>query len=335
MTTRTLGQSDIVISPMIYGAWGIGGWLWGGQEHDDAIDAIRTSLDEGITAIDTAPVYGFGRSEQLVAEALQGRSREDVVLLTKFGLRWDIDGAALGADKRFDTEDLDGNPLTVWRYAHPDSVIEECERSLRRLKTDYIDVLQIHWPDPITPIAESFGAVARLIEQGKVRAAGVSNYSAEQMAEVTAVCPLSTSQPPYSMVLRDIEADVLPWCAEHNVAVIPYSPLQRGLLTGKYSSDHQFPATDHRRENPFFRPGNIKRVNALLDEISPIAEAHDATLPQLVIAWTIARQGITAPIVGARNAAQACDNAAAMNLELTDGEIRQINQALDRVELER
>ncbi|MBN1554893.1 MAG: aldo/keto reductase [Phycisphaerae bacterium] len=332
MEYRALGQSDIQVTPVIFGAWAIGEWMWGPQDHNDAIDAIHTALDAGINAIDTAAVYGFGRSEELIAEALQGRKREDVVLLTKFGLRWDH---GKKGTVRFETKDMDGNVISIYTYSHPDSVIEECERSLKRLKTDYIDVYQIHRPDETTPVEETFGAVAKLIEQGKVRAAGVSNYTPERMTRANAVTPLASSQPPYSMVLRDAEEDVLPWCRENNVGVIVYSPLQRGLLTGKIKPGHVFAEGDHRASNKFFAPKNVETVNALLDRIRPIAEAHDATLAQLVIAWTIRQPGVTAALVGARNTKQAAENAAATRLTLTDDDIAQIDQHLADVTIQR
>jgi aryl-alcohol dehydrogenase-like predicted oxidoreductase len=332
MQTRQLGTSEIQITPVTFGAWAIGGWMWGGQEHQDAIAAIHAALDKGINAIDTAAVYGFGQSEQLVAEALKDRRRDDVVIMTKFGLRWDLP-PGVGIE-RWKTHTNDGKPVTVVKYASPESVREECERSLRRLKTDYIDVFQIHWPDDTTPIAETFGAVKDLIDEGKIRAAGVSNYSPEQMAEAHAVCKLASSQPPFSMVNRQSEPTVIKWCRETHVGVVVYSPLQRGLLTGKFSPDHEFPDDDHRGENAFFKAENIRRVNAFLSHcVQPVADSHGATVAQVVIAWTIHRAGITAALVGARNTRQAQENAAALQLELSEADLRQIDEGLAGLEL--
>jgi aryl-alcohol dehydrogenase-like predicted oxidoreductase len=333
MEYRELGESGIRVTPVIFGAWAIGEWMWGPQDHDDAIAAIRTALDAGVNAIDTAAVYGFGRSEELIAEAIEGRKREDVILLTKFGLRWDH--GRKGTIRFFETKDMDGNVISIYKYAHPDSVIEECERSLRRLNTDYIDVFQIHWPDDTTPVEETFGAVETLIQQGKVRAAGVSNFTPELMTRAHTACPLATSQPPYSMVLRDAEKDVIPWCRDNNVGVIVYSPLQRGLLTGKIKPGHVFAEGDHRAGNAFFQPANVEKVNAFLQKIRPVAEAHNATLAQLVIAWTIRRPGVTAALVGARNTKQAAENAAALNVSLRDEEIAHIDQQLEAVTIQR
>ncbi len=331
MQYRKLGNTDVEVSAVIFGAWAIGGWMWGPQDHDDAVAAIRTSLDAGVNTIDTAAIYGFGRSEDLIAEALEDVSREKVVLMTKFGLRWDHDG---GGELRFDTRDLQGNPQKVHKYAAADSVMLECARSLKRLKTDYIDVYQIHWPDDSTPMDETFGAIDNLLQQGKIRAIGVSNYSVEQLEAANKIVPLASSQPPFSMILRDQEDSTIRWCREHNVGVVVYSPLQRGLLTGKFTPGHKFAENDHRKGNRLFQPENLRRINAFLDTIRPIAEAHNATLAQLVIQWTVRRDGITAALVGARNPRQAADNAAALDFTLSAEEIQQIDDRLAELKLE-
>lgn len=331
MEYRTLGKTDIKVTPIIYGAWAIGGWMWGPQDDEAAVAAIRTSLDAGINAIDTAAAYGFGHSEQLVAKAVKGH-RDRTVIMTKFGLRWDA--GKLGT-LRFNTTDLQGRPIEIYRYASAKSVLEECERSLKNLDTDYIDVYQIHWPDDTTPVDETFSAIEKLIKQGKIRAAGVSNYSSELLAAANSVVPLASCQPPYSMVLRDAEKDIIPWCKENRVGVVVYSPLQRGLLTGKITPGYKFATDDHRAGNVFFQPQNIRTVNAFLAKIKPIADAHNATLTQLVINWTTHRDGITAALVGARNAKQAAENAAGLNFKLTQQETNDINALLDEVKIEK
>lgn len=332
MEYRQLGNSDVTVSAITYGAWAIGGWMWGRQDHDDAIAAIRTSIDAGITTIDTAAVYGFGRSEELIAEAIAGK-REKVVIMTKFGLRWDSHGKG---EMRWDTHDLQGNPITIRKYASPESVVLECERSLQRLQTDYIDVFQIHWPDPTTPMEDTFTAVEKLLKQGKIRAAGVSNFTPELLAQASAIMPLAVSQPPFSMVLREAaeKGGVIPWCIEHGVGVVAYSPLQRGLLTGKIKPGQEFAKDDHRRENFLFTPTNIERISAFLEKIRPIAQAHSATLAQLVINWTTRQPGITAALVGARNAQQASENAKALDFALTDKELARINTELAELKIE-
>jgi aryl-alcohol dehydrogenase-like predicted oxidoreductase len=330
MEHRRLGGSDVEVSVVTFGAWAIGGWLWGPQDASDAVAGIRKALELGVTSIDTAAVYGFGHSEELVAEALDGRKREEVQILTKFGLRWDTDEGS----QPFDTTDLAGRPVTVVRNSRPESVMEECERSLRRLKTDYIDVYQCHWPDKDTPVEETFGAVSTLLEQGKILAAGVSNYTVEQMSAARRAAPLASSQPPFSMINRAAERDVIPYCREHNVGVLTYSPLQRGLLTGKITEDYTFAEGDHRAGDRFFQPANVRKVNAFLEQIRPIADAHDATLAQLVIAWTIRRPGVTAALVGARNVRQAGENAAAADVSVTEEEVARIDEHLAALKLE-
>lgn len=330
METRQLGSSDLKVSAITFGAWAIGGWMWGGQDDADAVAAIRTALDAGVTTIDTAAVYGQGASEELVARALEGVPRDSVQILTKYALRWDTDVGS----HHFDTKDNQGRPITIVHNARKDSVLYECEQSLRRLKTDFIDLYQCHWPDPETPVEETMEAVTRLLEQGKIRAAGVSNFTTEGLEAACAYVPLASNQPPYSMLDRHIEADVLPWCIEHNVGTLAYSPLQRGLLTGKIAPDYQFNEGDHRANNKYFSQENRKRVLAFLDEVRPIADAHGATLAQVAIAWTIARPGITAALVGARNEKQARENAAAADVKLAETETARINELLDGLTLD-
>jgi len=331
METRRLGDSDVDVTKIIFGAWAIGGWMWGGTDEDQAIAAVRKAVELGITSIDTAAIYGMGRSEEIVARAIEPFRRDDLQILTKFGMRWDLE---VDAPKRWDSIGRDGKPCVVKHWAKGDSVIQECEDSLRRLKTDYIDLYQQHWPDPGTEVEETAEALARLIEQGKIRAAGTSNFTVELLERARRVVPLASNQPPYSMVKRDIEQDVLPYCVEHGISTIVYSPLQRGLLTGKITPGYTFTGDDHRARSPLFGGENLARVNAFLAEIRPIAEAHGATLAQLVIAWTLGREGITAVLVGARNPRQAEENARGADISLSDEETARIDELLDGLVLE-
>jgi aryl-alcohol dehydrogenase-like predicted oxidoreductase len=324
-----LGRSDVYVTPVTFGAWAIGGWMWGGADEKDAIEALETSLDLGISSIDTAPVYGFGQSEELVGKAIRGK-RDKVEILTKYGLKWQGEQGEF----YFDTVHNDGRPVKIYKYASRDSVIAECEDSLRRLNTDFIDLFQIHWPDATTPIDETMEAVERLIEQGKVRAAGVCNYDATLARKANENIRLASDQVPYSMVRRDIEEDLVPWCREENVSILAYSPLQRGLLTGKITEDYEFGEGDNRPDTPYFQSGNISKVNAFLDEIRPIADGKNATLSQLVLAWTIAQPGITVALAGARNRKQVEDNAGAMELKLSRKEVEEITAKLDQLELD-
>lgn len=329
MEYRRLGGSDVEVTQIIFGAWAIGGWMWGGTDEEQAIAAIRKAVDMGITTIDTAAIYGMGRSEEIVGRAIEPFNRDDLQILTKFGMRWDLE---CDAPKRWDSIGRDGKPCTVKHWTKADSVIRECEQSLQRLKIDHIDLYQQHWPDPGTEVEETMEALQTLIDQGKIRAAGTSNFPVDLLQRATAVVPLASNQPPYSMVNRGIDADVLPFCRDNGIASIVYSPLQRGLLTGKITSGYEFKGDDHRANSPLFKGENLTRVNAFLDEIRPIADAHGATLAQLVINWTLGREGVTAALVGARNPRQAEENAKATNFTLTDDETARINDLLDALD---
>ena len=329
MEFHQLGTSGVSISRITFGSWAAGGWMWGGTEQNDAVGAIHAGYDLGVTSIDTAPIYGQGLSEEIVGEAIRSLPRDKVQVLTKFGLRWDL---ARG-DFSMKTKDNDGNNLDVYRYAGRESIIKECEDSLRRLGTDYIDLYQQHWPDSTTSTDETMEACSRLLEQGKVRAVGVSNYSVAQMQKAEKTLAIVSNQLPYSMVRRDIEADVLPYCLEHHKAVLVYSPLQLGLLTGKMRPNQAFGAGDLRAGHRLFTPENVKRVNAVLNRLRPLAETKNATLGQLVLRWTLAQPGISVALVGARNPEQAVQNARAMDLHLTFEEMLFINRQLAELPL--
>ncbi len=328
MKYRELGNSGVKITEITFGAWAIGGWMWGGADKKDAIAAIHKSLDLGITSIDTAPVYGFGTSESIVGEALSG-NRAEVQLLTKFGLKWDTDEGEF----YFDSKDNSGKDVKIHKFAGKKSIIQECEQSLKRLRIDYIDLYQIHWPDVTTPIEESMEAIYQLMKEGKVKAAGVCNYSATQMETANQSIPLSSNQVPYSMVLRNIEKDVVPMGFENNIGILAYSPLQRGLLTGKITRDYKFEEGDHRPKTAHFKPENLDKVNKFLQEIKPMADEKGASLAQLVINWTIHQPGITSALVGARNAKQVEENAKAIKFDLSEEEMKSINSLLNNLNL--
>ncbi|MGM9508410.1 aldo/keto reductase [Larkinella sp. GY13] len=329
MEYRKLGESDVTVSAIAFGAWAVGGWMWGGTERKEAVEAIQAAYDLGVTSIDTAPVYGQGTSEEIVGEAIKDIPRDRVQILTKFGMRWDLAKGTLA----FHTKNNDGTPIDVYKYAAKESIIKECEDSLKRLGTDYIDLYQIHWPDVTTPIAETMEAVSRLIEQGKIRQAGVSNYSVEQMKEAEKTLQLASNQVSYSMVKREIEAELVPYCLENRKSILAYSPLERGLLAGKIKPGHQFAEGDHRVNYKAFKDGNIARVWPFLNKIIPMAEQKQVSLSQLVIRWTIDQPGITVALVGARNAEQAVQNAKGIDVRLTAEEMAFINQQLEAVAL--
>ncbi len=330
MEYKKLGGTELKVSEVTFGAWAAGGWMWGGTERSEAVNAIRAAYDLGVTSIDTAPIYGQGTSEEIVGEAIRGIPRDRVQILTKYGMRWNL----VKGQFAFPSKDNQGKEIKIYKYAGKESVIEECENSLRRLGTDYIDLYQIHWPDETTPVSETMESVARLIEQGKVRYAGVCNYSVDQMREAELTVKLVSNQVPYSMVKRQIEADVVPYCISQNKSILAYSPLERGLLTGKMKVGHQFAAGDHRAAVHFFKDINITRTNEFLQKIAPIADEKKISLGQLVILWTLAQPGITVALVGARNAAQATQNAKAPDHRLTFEEIALINRELDLLVLE-
>ncbi|HEY0009955.1 MAG TPA: aldo/keto reductase [Tepidisphaeraceae bacterium] len=324
MPSRQLGSSSVHVSPVIFGAWAIGGWMWGGSDEADAIRAIHASLDAGVNTIDTAAIYGMGHSEEIVGRAIAGK-RDQYVIATKCGMRWNSDE---GTDP-WPQKDNAGKDVVVRKNAKKDSILYECEQSLKRLNIDVIDLYQIHWPDTSTPVEESLEAMSQLHKQGKIRAIGVSNYDVEWLTRASKVAPLASLQPPYSLIQRNIEATILPWCRQNNVGVIVYSPLERGLLTGKVTPDRKFEEGDHRSRHKFFTPENRQRVLDALKPLQPIADQHKATLAQLTIAWTIAQPGITAALVGARDADQAKQNAAAMTLKLSADELAAIRKAFD------
>jgi len=327
MQLRKLGNSAVKVTPIAFGAWAIGGWMWGGAEEGDALRALQVSLDLGITTIDTAPVYGFGRSEELVGKAMKGIARDKYQILTKYGMNWQTEQGEF----YFDTKDNDGKPVKMYKYAAKQKVIQECEDSLKRLGTDYIDLLQIHWADATTPISETMEAVASLIKQGKVLAAGVCNYNVSQVEEALKTVNIVTNQVPYSLINRGIENDVVRQALDKGMGILPYSPLQRGLLTGKIKRDHKFNDGDTREANRFYTPENIDKANALLQKIKPIADAHGATLSQLVINWTVNQPGMACVLAGARNEQQVRDNAKSLDFTLSQGELKQITAASDAI----
>jgi aryl-alcohol dehydrogenase-like predicted oxidoreductase len=324
MHLRQLGSSDLKVTPVIFGAWAVGGWMWGGNDEADSIEAIRAAIRAGVNTIDTAAIYGQGYGEEVVAKAIKGM-RDKVLIATKCGRRWD---SPTGTNPWTTTDRL-GNEITIRSISKPQSIFHECEQSLKRLRTDVIDLYQIHWPDAETPSEESMGAMLKLKQQGKIRAIGVSNYSLDQLESAAKSAPIASIQPPYSIIQRDIEKDLLPYSCKNNIGVIVYSPLERGLLTGKVTSERKFPEGDHRATHKFFTPENRQRVLDTLEKLRPLADTHKASFAQLLIAWTIAEAGITAALVGARNAEQSVHNAQAMSVKLSPDELAQIRTTFD------
>ena len=320
MLAREIGSSGVEASAIGLGTWAIGGWMWGGTDEQQSIAAIQASIDEGISLIDMAPAYGHGLSEEIVGKAIRGQ-RDRVVLATKCGLVWHT----TRGNHFFD---YDGRP--VHRYLGKDSIIYEVEQSLRRLGTDHIDHYITHWQDPTTPIAETMDALETLKSQGKIRSIGASNVSVGDLKAYIAAGPIDAIQEEYSMVKRDIESTLLPVCTETGVSVLSYSSLALGLLSGKIGPDRVFSGDDQRRDNPRFSISNRQKVARLMQDIAPIADAHEATPAQIVIAWTIQQPGITFALCGARNPEQARENAKAGRIRLTTQELNIISEAATR-----
>jgi aryl-alcohol dehydrogenase-like predicted oxidoreductase len=328
MEKRKLGESDLEISPIAFGAWAIGGWMWGGSDARDAVKAIETAVDNGMTTIDTASVYGFGLSEELVGKALKGK-REKAQVLTKFGMSWD----KKEGEYYFSTKDNAGKDIDIYKFASKKKVLQDCDDSLRRLNTEYIDLFQIHWPDSTTPVSETMEALELLIQKGKIRAAGVCNYSADLLIEAGKTIRLASNQVPFSMVKRDIEKEIIPLCMNTNTGILAYSPMQRGLLSGKIKPGHKFNQGDSRPDSPYYKEPNLSNILAFLEKIRPIAEGYHVSLSQLVLNWTIQQPGITCALAGARNPAQVLENAGATLFMLTSDEIKAINKHLSEIQI--
>lgn len=333
MQRRKLGESGFEVPVVVLGAWAIGGWQWGGSDDALAERAIHQAIDCGMNAIDTAPVYGFGRSEQVIGRAVAGR-RDSVLLFTKVGFNWNDTRGEFA----FETVGNAGQPLRVYRNSRPWAVVREVEDSLKRLRTDRIDLIQVHRRDATTRIADTMQALANLHRAGKVRAIGVSNFSVEMLIEARQALgsiPLASEQPKYSLVAREAERKLLPWALRHGVGTLVYSPLEQGLLTGKVTPERVFSETDARRKRPTFTPTNRLRVMQLLDRVVlPIAERHAATPAQVVIAWTVAQPGVTCAIVGARTPEQVLENARGGELRLDSGEMASMRAAFEALQLE-
>jgi len=315
VTLRKLGNSDMDLTPVGLGAWAIGGgdwqFAWGSQDDSHSVAAIHRALDLGLNWIDTAAIYGLGHSEEVVGRALQGIGERPYVF-TKCSLRWHQD-------------------KSIYNSLKADSVAGELEASLRRLRTEAIDLYQVHWPNPEGEIEEGWEALEKLRRQGKIRWIGVSNFNVEQMERVRKIAPITSLQPPYSMLRRAIEAEILPYAQAHGIGVINYSPMVSGLLTGKMTAERvaAMPADDWRRRAVEFNEPRLSRNLRLVEQLREIGSAHDVTPGVVAVAWTLHHPAITAAIVGGRNARQVEETAAALTFRLSEDECRRINEFLD------
>lgn len=309
---RRLGRSGPEITTVGFGAWAVGGpWRvgWGPQSDEESIAAIRRALEVGINWIDTAAIYGLGHSEEVVGQAIQGLPRTSVFLATKCGR----------------VPDEQGVPHSDLR---PESIRREMEASLRRLKTDYVDLYQIHWPDNETGtlIEESWRAMAALQEEGKARYLGVSNFDVPLLERCEAIRHVDSLQPPYSLLRRDVEAEILPWCLRNGTGVVVYSPMQSGLLSGSFNMARVAP-DDWRQRSPYFQEPQLSKSLAFVDRLRPIAARRGLTVGQLAVAWTLMNPAVTSAIVGARRPAQVEENVGAMGHRLTDQDMAEIEAA--------
>ena len=311
METRPLGNSGVTVSVIGLGAWAMGGTVetWGEVDDRESIAAIQQALECGINLIDTAPIYGLGHSEEIVGKAISG-CRDKFVVATKCGLLFPRSAADPPA-----------------RSLAPESIYHEFDSSLRRLRTDYIDLYQCHWPDPHTPIRETMAALTSLLDKGAIRAIGLSNFSCEEITLAREYGPVHSLQPPFSMLHRRAAADLLPYCQEHGIAALPYSPLAKGLLTGKFHADSRLEGI--RAKDPEFLGARYRRNLAIVDGLRPIAERIGKTLAQLVLQWTISQPGVTSALVGAKRPTQVLENAGGAGWCLPEGENAEIAAVLE------
>jgi aryl-alcohol dehydrogenase-like predicted oxidoreductase len=319
METRRLGNSDLNITPVGYGAWAIGGggwqWGWGEQDDKDSIAAIHRALEMGVNWIDTAAVYGLGHSEEVVARALKTWPGAKPYVFTKCGLRWDAQG-------------------NIQKILHADSICREVEDSLRRLEVEVIDLYQIHWPpEPDSPeLEEGWSILAALQRQGKVRCIGVSNFDVKQMRRAHSIAPITSLQPPYSLINRGAENDILPYCLREGIGVIAYSPMASGLLAGAMTRERitKLARDDWRKSDPEFNEPKLSRNLALVEQLREIAKRYSRTPGEVAIAWTLRTPAVTGAIVGARNTAQADGVMRAGEFRLTENEVNEIEDFFEQ-----
>jgi len=307
-----IADTGVRASRVGLGAWAIGGWMWGGTEEREAIATIHSAIDRGITLVDTAAVYGYGNSEEIVGKALAGGRRAKAVIATKVTLDWTEDGK-------------------VFRNGSKARIEKEIDDSLRRLQTDVIDIYQVHWPDPLTPIEETAAAMKGLLEAGKIRAIGVSNYSAAQMAAFAEVAPLHTSQPPLNLFERDAEREVLPYCAQHGVVGITYGALCRGLLSGRVTRERAFVGDDLRGRDPKYQEPRFSQYLDAVAQLDALArERYGRRVIDLAVRWLLEQPGVGIALWGARKPAQLDDVEGAMGFSIDRATLDEIDAILAR-----
>lgn len=312
MKYKNFASLDFQVSELGLGTWVTGGWLWGGSDRAESEKAIARAIECGVTLIDTAPVYGFGLSEEIVGSVIKDlRIRDRVILATKCGLEWNEKKNA------------------VRRNSAPERIRREIDESRRRLQTDVIDIYQVHWPDLHTEFSRTMDVLTQLLHEGVIRAIGLSNFNIEQISACLKHGPVHSLQPPYNLYEREIEKEILPFCAERKIEVLSYGSLCRGLLTGKFKDYHEFKEGDIRRVDPKFQRENINQYLFANHELTKLAGAKNATLAELAVSWVLARKSVTSALIGARSAGQAAANFSKPVLSLNPEELAVIDEILD------
>jgi aryl-alcohol dehydrogenase-like predicted oxidoreductase len=298
------------VSRIGLGTWSIGGWMWGGTDEQEAVETIRTALEHGINLIDTAPVYGFGQSEEIVGRAIaEFGKRDEIVIATKVGLEW--------------------RGEQIFRNSTRARILKEIANSLRRLRTDYIDIYQVHWPDPLVPIEETAEAMHQLYKQGRIRAIGVSNYSLEQMNILRYVAPLHTAQPPYNLFERGVEEEVLPYCRFHGISALTYGALCRGLLSGRMKLDSEFRGDDLRKLDPKFQPPRYAQYLRAVERLDRFAqENYGRRVLELAVRWALDQPSVTVALWGARHPKQLDPVAAVTGWKLDGAGLKAIDEMI-------
>ncbi len=306
------GKTDLEVSVVVLGTWVTGGWAWGGSDERESIAAIHRALELGINFIDTAPVYGFGKSEQIVGKALkEWGNHDDVVVATKCCLEWN-------------------EKENIQRNASPERIVYEVDQSLNRLGVDRIDLYQIHWPDPKVPFEKSIETMLKLRDQGKIRAIGLSNFSREQIEQCMGAGPIHSLQPPYNMFERSAEKELLPFCSENGIATLVYGGLCRGLLSGKFTGDEKFPRGDLRRGDPKFKPDRFKQYVKAVERFRKLAAKYGKTPAQFALRWALQQPGVTTVIAGARIARQVEDNVGVSGWKIEQADLEKVEDILAR-----
>jgi aryl-alcohol dehydrogenase-like predicted oxidoreductase len=307
------GKTDLSVSVLVFGSWVTGGWAWGGSDEGEALRAILRGFELGINLIDTAPVYGFGKSEEIIGKALkEWGQREKIVLATKCGLEWD--------DKQ----------QRIWRNSGPERIRYEVDRSLKRLGADTIDLYQIHWPDSKTPFEDSMSTLLDLKEAGKIRNIGLSNFNREQIEACKKSGPVHSLQPPYNVFEREAEKELLPYCHQENIATLVYGGLCRGLLTGKFTGNESFPRGDLRRGDPKFKPDRFKQYVKAVDQMKKLAAKYGRTMSQFALRWALQQTGVTTVIAGARTPQQVEDNAGVSGWQIEVEDFQKVEEILQK-----